>query len=70
MLPSTDDAAAPDRLLLPGEVASLMRVDPKTVSRWAKNGRIASVLTPGGHRRIPSWAVRLLLDGQQVASDR
>ena len=29
-----------DRLLTPGEVAALFRVDPKTVTRWAAAGRI------------------------------
>jgi len=39
-----------ERLLTPGEVASLFRVDPKTVTRWAASGRITSIRTPGGHR--------------------
>src|SRR2546423_15467245 len=42
-----------DRLLTPGEVAALFRVDPKTVTRWAAAGRISSIRTPGGHRRFP-----------------
>ena len=29
-----------ERLLTPGEVAALFRVDPKTVTRWAASGRI------------------------------
>lgn len=41
-----------DRLLTPGEVAALFRVDPKTVTRWCQSGRLASVRTPGGHHRI------------------
>ncbi|MEO6712935.1 MAG: BldC family transcriptional regulator [Mycobacteriales bacterium] len=54
-----------DRLMTPGEVASLFRVDPKTVSRWAISGRIPSVRTPGGHRRFREVDVRALLRGQQ-----
>lgn len=38
-------------LLTPGEVAELLRVDVKTVARWAKEGRLAAIRTPGGHRR-------------------
>lgn len=57
-----------DRLMTPGEVASLFRVDPKTVSRWAISGRIPSVRTPGGHRRFHETDVRALLRGQQVES--
>ena len=54
-----------DRLLTPGEVAALFRVDPKTVTRWAAADRIASIKTPGGHRRFRESAVRALLDGEQ-----
>ena len=50
-----------DRLMTPGEVATLFRVDPKTVTRWAVAGRIGSVRTPGGHRRFRESEVRALL---------
>jgi excisionase family DNA binding protein len=52
-----------ERLLTPGEVASLFRVDPKTVTRWAAAGRISSIRTPGGHRRFRESEVRALLRG-------
>ena len=55
--------AVRDRLLTPGEVATLFRVDPKTVTRWAAAGRIKSIRTPGGHRRFRESEVRALLDG-------
>jgi len=50
-----------ERLLTPGEVASLFRVDPKTVTRWAASGRIRSVRTPGGQRRFRDSEVQRLL---------
>jgi excisionase family DNA binding protein len=50
-----------ERLLTPGEVAALFRVDPKTVTRWASAGRIGSIRTPGGHRRFRETEVRSLL---------
>ncbi|GAB7048984.1 BldC family transcriptional regulator [Catenuloplanes indicus] len=53
-----------DRLLTPGEVAALFRVDPKTVTRWAAAGRIGSIRTPGGHRRFRESEVRQLLEGE------
>ncbi len=53
-----------DRLMTPGEVATLFRVDPKTVTRWAVAGRIGSVRTPGGHRRFRESEVRALLHGE------
>src|SRR5687767_6842212 len=43
---------APNDLLTPAEVAALLYVDPKTVSRWAMAGKIRSIRTPGGHRRF------------------
>lgn len=36
------------RLLTPGEVAALFRVDPKTVTRWATAGRIGSIRPRAG----------------------
>jgi excisionase family DNA binding protein len=56
-----------ERLLTPGEVAALFRVDPKTVTRWAAAGRIHSIRTPGGHRRFLESEVRALL--QQLSDD-
>jgi excisionase family DNA binding protein len=53
--------SATERLLTPGEVAALFRVDPKTVTRWASAGRIGSIRTPGGHRRFHEAEVRALL---------
>ena len=50
-----------ERLWTPGEVAKLLRVDPKTVSRWALAGRIFSIRTPGGHHRFRDADVRALL---------
>jgi excisionase family DNA binding protein len=60
----SNQTAAPDgaeHLLTPGEVASLFRVDPKTVTRWASAGRIGSIRTPGGHRRFRESEVRSML---------
>jgi len=47
-------------LLTPGEVALLLRVDPKTVTRWARSGILRSVRTPGGHRRYATRDVEAL----------
>lgn len=48
-------------LLTPSEVAKMFRVDPKTVTRWARTGRLSSIRTLGGHRRYRSSEVRHLL---------
>ena len=57
-----------DELLTPSEVAKLFRVDPKTVTRWAKSGKLSSIRTLGGHRRYRATEVRQLLDGHQQAA--
>ena len=51
----------PEPLLTPAEVASLFRVDPKTVTRWAKAGKISAIRTLGGHRRYREAEVRAIL---------
>jgi excisionase family DNA binding protein len=54
------DAGEPT-LLRPGEVAAMFGVNSKTVARWAKEGRIRSLRTPGGHMRIYAEDVRALV---------
>ena len=55
-----------DGLLTPGEVAAMFRVDPKTVTRWAKAGKLKAIRTLGGHRRFRESEVRSHLDGQRI----
>jgi excisionase family DNA binding protein len=53
--------APPEHLLTPAEVAALVFVDPKTVSRWAKAGKLPATRTPGGHRRFRRSDVQPLI---------
>jgi len=53
-----------ENLLTPSEVAALFRVDPKTVTRWAKAGKLTSIRTLGGHRRYRASEVHALLEAQ------
>lgn len=53
-----------EQLLTPSEVAALFRVDPKTVTRWAKAGKLTSIRTLGGHRRYRATEVHALLETQ------
>jgi excisionase family DNA binding protein len=55
-----DDFA--DALLTPAEVADLFRVNPKTVTRWARAGKINAVRTLGGHRRFRKSDVQRCLE--------
>lgn len=62
-----DDASAersgePPRLLTPGEVAELFGVDPRTVTRWARAGKLHPLRTPGGHRRYHASEVQDLIE--------
>jgi excisionase family DNA binding protein len=57
------DQSSGETLLTPAEVAALFRVDPKTVTRWAKAGKLSSIRTLGGHRRYRESEVMDLLEG-------
>ena len=52
----------PEVYIRTAEAAKILRVSPKTVSRWAKEGKLPHVVTLGGHRRFPSTAIRQLAD--------
>ena len=45
------------------EVANLLGVSPKTIARWAKDGKLPFQRTLGGHRRYPEHAIRELAAG-------
>jgi len=48
-------------LLTPAQVATMFRVAPKTITRWAKAGKLTSIRTLGGRRRYRETEVRALL---------
>ena len=54
-------SAEQEVLLTPSEVAALFRVDPKTVTRWAKAGKLTAIKTLGGPRRYKESEVKALL---------
>ena len=45
------------------QLADLLHVSPKTIARWANDGRLPCQRTLGGHRRDPEQAI-----GQLAAS--
>lgn len=55
-----------DEYIRTAEAARILRVSPKTVSRWAKEGKLPHVVTLGGHRRFPSAAIRALADSMEM----
>ena len=40
-----------EQLLVPADVAALFHVTPRTVTRWARAGKLTTIYTAGGHRR-------------------
>ena len=52
-----------EAMLTPAKVATMFRVDPKTVTRWAKSAKLTEIRTLGGHRRYRESEVRDLLTG-------
>jgi excisionase family DNA binding protein len=60
-----EDLMAEHDLLTPGEVAVMFRVNPKTVTRWARAGKISAVRTLGGHRRFRASEIRRFLEEVQ-----
>lgn len=61
-----------ERLLTSQEVADLFRVDPKTVVRWANQGALAAIRTPGGrlYRYPESVVLAALRDGVIFSTDQ
>jgi len=58
-------SGAKERLLRTSDVALLFQVSERTVSEWARRGRVPSVRTRGGHRRYPAEQIRqLFVDGR------
>jgi len=49
-----------------GEAAEILQVSPKTVCRWAMDGKLPFQRTLGGHRRYPEQAIRALAASLQV----
>lgn len=58
-------SGVPMQLLRTSDVALLFHVSERTVSEWARRGRLASVRTPGGQRRYPVEPILSLLDGER-----
>ena len=57
-----------DDLLTPAEVAALFRVNPKTVTRWARAGKITAIRTLGGHRRFRASEIKRCLEQMEHES--
>ena len=56
----------PPSYLRAGEAAEILQVSPKTVCRWAMDGKLPFQRTLGGHRRYPEQVIRELAASLQV----
>ncbi len=59
--PSSRNLPLPDAYLRTSQVADLLYVSPKTVSRWAKEGKLPFLRTLGGHKRYPEADIRAMV---------
>jgi excisionase family DNA binding protein len=55
-------------LITTGQAAERLGVSPQTIRRWADDGSLPSVRTPGGQRRFSPVTVAALLRIPQEAS--
>lgn len=56
-----------DTVMTAAEVGDRLKVDPKTITRWAKEGRIpewSHFQLPGGHLRVWRNALRYIMNGK------
>jgi excisionase family DNA binding protein len=61
--------AAGEEYIAPAEAARLLKVSPRTITRWAREGRLPSITTLGGHRRFPRAAIEGLAAAQLARSE-
>jgi excisionase family DNA binding protein len=54
------DTSGDREYLRAAEAAAYLNVSPKTVSRWAKEGKVPHIITLGGHRRFPRHEIERL----------
>ena len=63
-----DRTAPRASLMTPAEAAAVLDVTPRTVARWAAEGRLLAVRTPGGHRRYRATDIRDLAGSRAATS--
>lgn len=65
-----DEHGEGETLLRTAEVARKLQVSTRTVLAWAQAGKLPSVLTPGGHRRYPTWGVDQVLKTMTASGEQ
>src|ERR1019366_5329758 len=59
--------AKPEHMLTPREAAAATGVSYAAIKKWILAGKLKTVLTPGGHHRIPESALAPLSTASQNA---
>jgi excisionase family DNA binding protein len=59
-----------DPLLTAKEVAQRMRVNPRTVAKWARTGKITAVRTFGGHYRFKTSEINKIMSNEAIVTAR
>jgi putative resolvase len=58
----------PEKLYTLKEACLLLDLHPRTIQKWDKQGKIRTVRTPGGRRRIPESEIRKLRGEKNIRS--
>ena len=66
--PATRPEWVGEQLLRSGQVAVLFQVSRRTISDWARAGKLDAIITPGGHRRFPAPHVRAVLESRRATA--
>ena len=61
-----DETITADSFLSSYQVGALLQVNPRSVNKWVKEGRINAFRTPGGHRRIKASDVVTFLKAHDM----
>ena len=64
MVPKTE------KLYTPSEAARILGISISTLRRWEREGKIRTVRTAGGHRRIPESEIRRILGQRKPTATR
>jgi excisionase family DNA binding protein len=69
-VPTNERDRLNERYLTATEVAGLLYVSPKTITRWAAEGKLPCIRTLGGHRRYPEVEIRAIRDQLLTAAEQ
>ena len=66
---SSDEGDEADEYVGPHDVARVLRMSPRTVTRWADNGWLCDYITLAGHHRFRRKDVEALAEQMKKQKD-